>query len=96
MNTTAKRSIAMEVPVDIGLYPLADEFIPAINEFIERVQQYPSIAAVRNGFSTQLFGDYEQIMEFLKIEIRLSWEQYGKSILVVKFLGGDLRSLSSG
>ena len=75
---------------------MADEFIPAINEFIERVQQYPSIAAVRNGFSTQLFGDYEQIMEFLKIEIRLSWEQYGKSILVVKFLGGDLRSLSSG
>jgi uncharacterized protein YqgV (UPF0045/DUF77 family) len=85
----------MEASVDISLYPLADEHIPAINEFIERVQQYPAIAVVRNDFSTQLLGDYEQIMELLKIEIRLSWEQYEKSILVVKFLGGDLRGLSS-
>mgnify|MGYP002038420189 CR=1 FL=1 len=38
----------MEASVDISLYPLADEYIPAINEFIERVQQYPSIALVRN------------------------------------------------
>tara|TARA_B100001142_G_scaffold142905_1_gene144099 strand:- start:869 stop:1159 length:291 start_codon:yes stop_codon:yes gene_type:complete len=96
MNTAAKRSIAMEASVDISLYPLADEYIPAINEFIERVQQYPSIAVVRNDFSTQLFGDYEQIMELLKIEIRQSWEQFGKSILVVKILGGGFRGLSSG
>ena len=35
-------------------------------------------------------------MELLKIEIRQSWEQFGKSILVVKILGGGFRGLSSG
>ena len=86
----------MEASVDISLYHLADEHIPTINEFVEKVQQYPAIAAVRNDLSTQLFGDYEQIMELLKIEIRQSWEQFGKSILVVKILGGGFRGLSSG
>jgi uncharacterized protein YqgV (UPF0045/DUF77 family) len=85
----------MKASVDISLYPLADEYIPAIKEFIERVQQYPEVAVVRNDLSTQLYGDYEQIMDLLKIEVRLSWEKYGKSIFVIKFLRDDLRGLSS-
>ena len=35
------------------------------------------------------------IMDLLKIEVRLSWEKYGKSIFVIKFLRDDLRGLSS-
>ena len=85
----------MKASVDISLYPLADEYIPAIKEFIERVQQYPEVAVIRNDLSTQLYGDYDQIMELLKIEVRLSWEKYGKSIFVIKFLRDDLRGLSS-
>jgi len=85
----------MKASVDISLYPLADEYIPAIKEFIERVQQYPEIVVVRNDLSTQLYGDYELIMDLLKVEVRLSWEKYGKSIFVIKLLRDDLRGLSS-
>lgn len=85
----------MKASVDISLYPLADEYIPAIREFIERVQDYPNIAVVRNDLSTQLYGDFEQIMDLLKIELRLSWEKYGKGIFVIKFLRDDLRGLAS-
>jgi uncharacterized protein YqgV (UPF0045/DUF77 family) len=85
----------MKASVDISLYPLADEYIPAIKEFISRVQQYPEIAVVRNDLSTQLYGDYEQIMDLLKVEVRLSWEKYGKSIFVIKLLRDDLRGLAS-
>lgn len=88
-------STVMKASVDISLYPLADEYIPAIKEFIERVQQYPEVAVIRNDLSTQLYGDYEQIMDLLKIEVRLSWEKYGKSIFVIKFLRDDLRGLAS-
>ncbi len=84
----------MKASVDISLYPLADEYIPAIKEFIERVQLYPEIAVVRGDLSTQLFGDYDQIMDLLKVEVRLSWEKYGKSIFVIKFLRDDLRGLA--
>ena len=34
-------------------------------------------------------------MDLLKVELRLSWEKYGKSIFVIKFLKDDLRGLSS-
>ena len=85
----------MKITVDISLYPLKDEYIPAIKEFIERVQRYPEVAVVRNDLSTQLYGNYELIMDLLKVEVRLSWEKYGKSIFVIKLLGDDLRGLSS-
>ncbi|MFB0988371.1 MAG: YkoF family thiamine/hydroxymethylpyrimidine-binding protein [Gammaproteobacteria bacterium] len=85
----------MKASVDISLYPLKDEYIPAIKEFIERVQRYPEVAVVRNDLSTQLYGNYELIMDLLKVEVRLSWEKYGKSIFVIKLLGDDLRGLSS-
>ena len=84
----------MKASVDISLYPLADEYIPAIKEFIERVQQYPEVVVIRNDLSTQLYGDYDQIMELLKVEVALSWEKYGKSIFVIKFLRDDLRGLA--
>jgi hypothetical protein len=85
----------MKASVDISLYPLAVEYIPAIKEFIGRVQQYPEVAVVRNDLATQLYGDYELIMDLLKVEVRLSWEKYGKSIFVIKLLRDDLRGLSS-
>jgi len=85
----------MKASVDISLYPLADEYIPAIKEFIERVQEYPEIAVVRSDLSTQLYGDFNQIMELLTVEVKLSWEKYGKGIFVIKFLKDDLRGLSS-
>ena len=85
----------MKASIDISLYPLKDEYIPAIKEFIERVQRYPEVAVVCNDLSTQLYGNYELIMDLLKVEVRLSWEKYGKSIFVIKLLGDDLRGLSS-
>ncbi len=85
----------MKASVDISLYPLADEYIPAIKEFIERVQLYPEVAIVRNDLSTQLYGDYDQVMDILKVEVKLSWEKYGKSIFVIKLLRDDLRGLAS-
>jgi hypothetical protein len=85
----------MKASVDISLYLLADEYIPAIKEFIGRVEKYPEVAVVRNDLSTQLYGNYELIMDLLKVEVRLSWEKYGKSIFVIKLLRYDLRGLSS-
>jgi len=94
MNSTNKKSTNMKASVDISLYPLADDYIPAIKEFIEAVQQYPEVAVIRNDLSTQLYGDYEQIMDLLRSEVRLSWEKYGKSIFVIKLLRDDLRGLA--
>ena len=85
----------MKTSVDISLYPLAEDYIPAIKEFIERLQQYPGVTVLRNNLSTQLYGDYDMVMDLLKVEIRNSWDKYGKGIFVVKFLLDDLRGLAN-
>jgi len=85
---------SLEASVDISLYPLNEDYIPAIAEFIDRIGRYPEVAITRNDLSTQLFGDYDQIMDILKQEIRISWEKWGKGIFVIKFLMDDLQGLA--
>jgi uncharacterized protein YqgV (UPF0045/DUF77 family) len=84
----------LQASVDISLYPLNEDYIPAIAEFIERIGQYPQVKITRNDLSTQLFGDYDDIMDILKAEIRISWEKWGKGIFVIKFLMDDLQGLA--
>ncbi len=84
----------MEMSVDISLYPLSDDYIPAIQEFIDRIANVPGILIKRNDLATQLFGDYDIFMDVLRDEIRRSWETHGKGIFVIKFLMDDLRGLA--
>lgn len=84
----------MKISIDISLYPLADDYIPAIAEFINRIGSHPDVAIVRNDLATQLYGDYDTVMDLLKREIRHSWETWGKGVFVVKFLMDDLRGLA--
>ena len=84
----------MKASIDISLYPLTEDYLPAIQTFISNLSQYDDIAITRNDLSTQMFGDYDRVMDILKQEIRLSWETYGKGIFVVKFLLDDQRGLA--
>lgn len=84
----------MKASIDMSLYPLAEDYKPAIREFIQRVSEYDGVAVKRNDLATQLFGDYDQIMDILKVEIKRSWQTHGKGIFVVKFLMDDLRGLA--
>jgi len=81
---------SMELSVEISKYPLADDYIPAIKDFIERLQAIEGLSVVGNTMSTQVFGDYDLVMDTLKDEIRRSYEQFGKAIFVCKFIGGNL------
>ena len=82
----------MQISVDVSLYPLQQEYIPVIIDFIHRVQEYEGIDIVRNDLSTQLFGDYDRVMEVLSKELKHSWEEHGRAVLVAKFIRGDVRS----
>ena len=80
----------MELSVEISKYPLADDYIPAIKSFIDRLNQVEGLKVVTNTMSTQVFGDYDLVMDVLKQEMRLSYQQYGKAIFVCKFIGTNL------
>jgi uncharacterized protein YqgV (UPF0045/DUF77 family) len=81
---------AMPLSVEISLYPLRDEFIPAIKDFIDRINGYPGLHVVTNTMSTQIFGEYGELMGALQKEMLVSYEQHGKCVFVCKFINGNL------
>ncbi len=77
----------MEISVDISLYPLQEEFVEPILVFIDAVEKAESIDVVRNSLSTQVFGDYHQIMELLEKEIFNVLDIIPDSVFVLKIVG---------
>jgi len=80
----------MQVAVDISLYPLADDFIPPIRDVIERLNADPSVRVVTNPMSTQLRGEYDDVMRVLEREIRGTFEQCPKAVFALKILNNPL------
>ncbi|WP_323846266.1 hypothetical protein [Microbulbifer magnicolonia] len=85
----------MKLSVEISMYPLKDEYIPGIQDFIDRLNGHPGLRVLTNTMSTQVFGDYDLLMDMLKEEMRTSYEKHGRAIFVCKFIDGDLAPAAS-
>jgi uncharacterized protein YqgV (UPF0045/DUF77 family) len=81
----------MKTSVDISYYPLNEEFIPPIREFIDRINTHEGIIAQTNGMSTQVFGEYDLVMKALTAEIKKSFEN-PHSVFVMKVINADLNT----
>lgn len=78
----------MHVAVEISLYPLADEFIPVIQGFIDRLRAHETLRVHTNSMSTQVSGDYAAVMGALQAEIAATFEGDRRAVFVMKVLGG--------
>lgn len=79
----------MRTAIEISLYPLAAEFIPAIQDFIDRLNLYPELHVTTNAMSTQVAGDHSRLFEILGKETATSFSQAGRKVFVMKVLGGE-------
>jgi uncharacterized protein YqgV (UPF0045/DUF77 family) len=77
----------MEIGVEISLYPLHQQFIPPIQDFIDRLNADTRLRIVTNSMSTQVFGDYEAVMQTLTRELRVTFQGNDKAVFVMKVLG---------
>jgi uncharacterized protein YqgV (UPF0045/DUF77 family) len=77
----------MEIAVEISLYPIANDYIPPIKAFIDRLNTHAGLKIVTNSMSTQVFGKYERVMDVLKQELRGTFVGERKSVFVMKFIG---------
>ena len=81
----------MIISVEISYYPLhGDDFVVPIKDFIDRLNTHPEIEAQTNGMSTQVFGEYEEVMRILTAEIKTSFGN-PYSVFVMKVVNADLR-----
>jgi uncharacterized protein YqgV (UPF0045/DUF77 family) len=76
----------MKVAVDISLYPLDADFIPPIKDVIERLNEHEGLEVWTNAMSTQVIGEFDEVMNALRQEIGSTFEQLPKAIFVMKML----------
>ena len=66
----------MEIGIEMSLYPLNAEYIPPIQNFIDRLNAANGgrFKVITNSMSTQVFGSYDDIFGVLVKEIRETFE----------------------
>ena len=79
----------MKTSIEISYYPLKEEFIPPIKDFIDRLNNYNNVIVKTSGISTHIFGEYFEVMKILTDEIHKSFE-LPYSIFVLKIINTDL------
>lgn len=80
----------MRISAEISLYPLADDFVGDIRDFIHRLRNEPGLEIVSNQMSTQLRGDYDAVTGALQRCMRETMQADGSRVFVVKYLNADL------
>lgn len=74
----------MEAIVEISLYPLTHNFIPAIDDFISRLHLNKSVRISTNELSTQIKGDYSVVMDLMKNEMMKTFLEENSAVFVLK------------
>lgn len=80
----------MNITADISLYPLADNFTPAIVDFIQRLRREPGLEVVTNQLSTQLRGDFAAVTGALHRCMAGTMAGSAPLVFVVKYINADL------
>jgi len=80
----------MKIAVDISLYPLAVDFVPPIRDVIGRLNRHAQLEVVTNPMSTQIRGEYDDVMAALKEEMKTTFENLPKAVFAVKILNNPI------
>lgn len=79
----------MKLVVEISLYPLHQEYIAPIQDFIDRLNGYSELITKTSATSTMVSGDMDLVMDILNKEMQYTYQQVGQAIFVCKFLNGE-------
>ena len=80
----------MKASVEISMYPLTSSYEAPILDFIKRLNAHPQLTIRTNTMSTQVFGEYEALMQIVTREIKQSFEDHPSVVMVMKVINADL------
>ena len=78
----------MRTAVEISMYPLAGDYRPLIQAFIDRLNTYGELHVVTNALSTQIWGELDRVMAVLAAEMARAAAAGPQPIFVMKVLPG--------
>jgi len=79
----------MRISLDISLYPLTEGYVAPILAFIDQLEINPKLVVKRNSLSTQVFGEYRDVMDCIDREMNAVFDSIPNSVFVMKFIGSD-------
>jgi uncharacterized protein YqgV (UPF0045/DUF77 family) len=80
----------MFLSVQLSCYPLKDDYKQPIRELIARLEK-TGLEVYPGRMSTEIFGDYDDVMKALSDTMKWSFETYGKAVFVANIMEGDRR-----
>jgi len=78
----------MNISVELTFSPLQNDFEQHIISFIKKLRE-SGLTILENPLSTQVFGDYETVMNVLYTEIKTAFELMDKGLLYLKIVKSD-------
>jgi uncharacterized protein YqgV (UPF0045/DUF77 family) len=78
----------MRTAVEISMYPLAGDYRPLIQAFIDRLNTHPELKVLTNSLSTQVWGPLERVMAILALEMERVAATGPQPVFVLKVLPG--------
>ncbi|MDT0689926.1 thiamine-binding protein [Salegentibacter sp. F188] len=79
----------MQISVELTLTPIQDNYEPAIIDFIKKLRA-SGLTIKENPLSTQVYGDYDEVMQLLTSEIKAAFEAIERGLIHVKIVKSDL------
>jgi len=83
----------MRISVELTLSPLEDDHEPIIIDFIKALRQ-SGFVVNENALNTQVYGDYDDVMDFLKEEMKTALEAMERGLLHIKIVKSDRSNYS--
>ena len=78
----------MKISVELTLTPLHDDYEPAIINFIKKLRA-SDLNVLENPLSTQVYGNYDEVMHLLTTEIKEAFELIEFGLLYMKIIKSD-------
>jgi uncharacterized protein YqgV (UPF0045/DUF77 family) len=78
----------MRISVDLTLSPLQNDYEAHVISFIKALRA-SKFTVLENPLSTQIYGEYDELMLFLTKEIKKSFQDVDISVLTMKVVKTD-------
>lgn len=78
----------MKISVELTLTPLHDDYEPAIIHLIQKLRN-SGLKILENPLSTQVYGEYDEVMKILTVEIKEAFELIERGLILIKIVKSD-------
>ncbi len=80
----------MKIVLEVSMYAFTEEFEREVLVFLEKLHGYDDLTIRVNTLSTQIYGEFDRVMEAVQTSIHSVFSNDVKASFVMKVLPGEL------